>query len=543
MTPIIDMDNLYWPRTNNTGRVIELLDVRGGKHVILPGARMILPKQVDGLNAIRVYKIVANYGGMGRGGSRWMRMAIIDMLLEWGMAGHRNVRGTIINETLKLYAERHKPFLQNEYRDIGTMNKTTGQFTLHEEYGENYIIPTHAEDPDHLKSMQYAIAALEEMANQRKDIFDMALDRLRWDEIDHCPLIGASNTTGVGAGWVEDELIIHPRATRTDRFGKKRYGTFAIHATPLDNPTLSEDIITQYSQTEDEDRRKAYFEGLFGFGEGQAFHLIDGVHIVPRMFAHGKCTIPPDWILFGGLDFGFLNSNAFVAEAVNPRTGQGRIFGVVSVAGLSALEAKKETYDYFKSIGKPIESFDVIVADPSGTRGTRGSSGKSMDRSKTDWEKFNNDEGATEEEPIPSFRLRRAANDRHAGVSAVRNVLACKWHWKDNIEGGERIIDREPGCVIEEHCAPLITSIRWMRVKKNDPKDVEEVKSILKPGMGDDEFTAWRYLVMASHQGRYQKESEPVAVVAPRDLPREARTFRDQLKSYRGSKKKQLTWG
>ncbi len=534
--PDRQLDEIYWDSFNETEETILLRGSGGTVFPIAPGEREILPKQIEALNAARIYKKTLLEGGMGWGKTVVLMMILNDLLFEWATPGHRhglgwwdpdglwhdtpvcnvaheNVKVFLVSQTLTSIRQRHIPHFLERYGEFGTLNKNEFEFTYHEEYAGGVIAMFGTENIAKIRSVDGAAAVHEEVtleADAKKSI-DTIIKRLRWKGIDHTPWIGATNTTGPSRAYCKEEFIDKPQRTILDKkTGRVFPGTFSIHGDAYDNPHLEPDYIRALENGTDFEV-KAYLLGSWDAPEGAMFKLEDGIHIVDDANYH----IDETWKMCIGVDFGWEHPTVCGGDVMDPLTGQIVHNLVWSAEGKTAKQAKLEIWDYFLEAGFPIDRASVRVGDIAGSRGQTKLAASQMVNS-TDWGIFNS-ETKHGNITLPSFRLKPAWKGRIEGWKAVREEFDYDFDWIARNPGmpmsavnRQPFVTRAPNTVILRSCWQTRSSYTNLQAHKTRQGDHQETSGAYGPGKGDDEAVTHRYRNMAFRKRKFGGQSKRV---------------------------------
>lgn len=536
----IILDDLYWPAMNERDREIILLGSKGTKFRIPPGGRLILPKQVEALEACRIFKATLLEGGMGGGKSIAGEACLNDLLFEWStpghthgldptpcMAAHEGLNVFLIGQTLTDIRRRNLKDWMDRFGEFGTLNKNEWEFTYHDSYGSHVVVMVGSDDPKKLRGTKAAAAFHDEctLDSDFLETFRMTMKRLRQAGVPHRPWIGATNTTGPSRMIVKQLFIDRPqRDPETGRYppycrrptmrdkktGKYFPGYTNIHSSADDNPFIDDDTRREMLEGS-EFEVQAYYYGSWDHPEGAMFQLEPGVHIVKEY------PIGDNYVMGLAIDFGW--DHPTVAESGLMDLATGRIVHNLcwSMDRLSAMSAKMQIYEYFADMRFPIERASIRVGDVSGKRGATKMKASGLADS-SDWKIFNS-ETTHGNLRLPSFRLRPAYKDRLFGWKAVREELDFDWEWRKidenkplSNENRVRVVTKPPTTVILASCWQTVSSLTNLQRDKTRQDDAQKTTGVYGPAKGDDEADDFRYLVVAMRKNKFGRDREREAV-------------------------------
>lgn len=504
----VKLSELIWPMMNKSGKEIKLRKSDGGTYDIPPDGRLILPKQVEFLSAIRKYEAVLYGGSMASGKSYILRWALIDLLIEYYLKyGMRKVNVVLLCESYVAIKGRHLDAIESGRAgfpdELGTLIKSPlPEYRLSEEYGGGVIQFRNLYDEELFKSFEYAAMAIDELTMNTEHIFNFLMTRRRYPGLDHVPIFAATNPDGIGREWVIRRFV---DPTQRDQPGVNKEtgyhfkGFHFIQALPTDNPTLSKqqlDILFRMP----EKQRKAYYEGDWSIFEGQFFSLDPEVHFVKPF------PIPDTWNKFRAIDHGTAHPTVCLWGAVD-HEGTLWVYREHSAVGKPASwhkriisEASKDDFSE-NELGNQVGDYILTVGDPKMWIGDG-----SYEYNKVPQEIYNaNDE-------YGSFKLVRARNARDQGWQALHDAF----HYEYEIEPGadgfpHKKLTTKPKIKIFDTCECLISSLkgRMYDVKKGG-EDMKKSTGNYLPGEGDDESDALRYLYLAAIKSDYKPDENDI---------------------------------
>ncbi len=485
----VDLASLVWPLYNTKKISLFVRDSGGTKYEIKPGERIVLPKQVEFLRAMDMYDAVLYGGSMGSGKSWILRWACVKFLLDRAAEGHMNVRVGLFCSTYKAIEDRHLKEIERHFpKWLGYFHGKSNEYRLYPEYGGGIIQFRNLDDPDKYKSVEFAMAAIDEVTEIEESEYDFLATRLRWPGIEHSPILCATNPTGVGAAWVRRRFVDPDKRDKPRKNPETGYvskGHYFIQALPIDNPTLPAQYLDALYKKPPK-LRDAYFYGHWDVFEGQFYDLVPDVHLVRRF------EMPKEWNSFLAVDQGYAHPCAAIAARVD-FDGTLWVGMDYSAVRRSPLQNKEGIAHRIAQTGFELDKFLVAVGDPSMWK-TDGS----LEGNRTPGEIYN------AEDEIGSFRLLKANNDRIAGWQALLEGFHYEQE-EDRDRDGNVVtrLKKKPKIRIFDDLHFLWSSIRKLQHDDRRPEDVKKTTGEYPPGEGDDESDALRYLYMAAGRSDY----------------------------------------
>lgn len=272
--------------------------------IIKPHAR-----QRQFMNRVGKYRYVLFGGSSGPGKSYALRWTLVWLLTRWFAKGHRNVRVGLFCEDYPALKERHLSKVEIEFPDwLGKMRSADHEYKLNPEYGGGVIAFRNLDDPSKYLSSEFAAIAVDELTKNDLNTFNFLRMRLRWPEVEDTRFMAATNPGGKGHGWVKGFWI--DKCFPEEMLDISKEFAF-VPALPTDNPHLPKSYIDGLKSLP-EHLRKAYLEGSWDIFEGQAFSEWDYNRHTVEPFA-----IPPSWMRFRSMDWGFSKPYAVYWHAVD----------------------------------------------------------------------------------------------------------------------------------------------------------------------------------------------------------------------------------
>lgn len=215
------------------------------------------PKQNKALEMSKVFDFLLYGGTLGAGKSRFLRWAALWWLMNFfKTTGIRGIRGAVFCEDYPALNDRHIAYIKEEFPTwIGKFNEQRHEFKIDDDYGGGVLAFRNLDDPEKYLSVEFAVAAMDEINRNTYETFDKVRRRLRWPGIDRPKFLGACNP--VGEPWVRDIWIdrIFP-----DNLKLLKDQFYFVEAFPKDNPYLGEKYYEDL-KTQDPTFVKAAVEG------------------------------------------------------------------------------------------------------------------------------------------------------------------------------------------------------------------------------------------------------------------------------------------
>lgn len=192
--------------------------------------------------------------------------------------------------------------------DLHNDHKSYGRcFILKPEYGSGVIAFRNLDDPSKYKSAEFAMIAVDELSQNKKEIFNFLRTRKRWPRIRRTKFIAATNPGGIGHNWIKKMWMLR----QFEPYEKEANQFYFVKATAYDNPHLEESYFNSLSGLPYK-MREAYLNGNWDVFEGQFFTEW-------RENKHVKVLdVPADSRFIISLDYGFAKPSAVLFWAIFP---------------------------------------------------------------------------------------------------------------------------------------------------------------------------------------------------------------------------------
>jgi len=306
-------------------------------------------KQLEAARAVEDYTYILFGGSVGGGKSYFLRWIAVWLLMKYAQQIEKpGIRVGLFCEDYVALNDRHLSKIQYEFPAwLGTLNKSNHEFTLNEKYGSGVIAFRNLDDPSKYLSSEFASILVDEVTMNERVVFDFLNLRRRWPGIENTKFITASNPGGIGHGWVKKLWI--DRNFEDERFDPNDF-TF-VRSRASDNKYLPESYAKQLEGLP-EKMRRAFLDGDWDIFEGQYFpEFSKDKHVIEPF------EIPPGWIKFRSIDYGYEAPSAVLWYAVD-YDGNVYIYRELYKNGLLYKPLAEKILDMSLK-----EQFDYTVAD------------------------------------------------------------------------------------------------------------------------------------------------------------------------------------
>lgn len=263
-------------------------------------------KQAECFRATDKHRYTLYGGGAGGGKSYMLRWWCVRQLLKrFAETGIENLVVGLFSKDYPTLQDRQLSRIEREFPDwLGKLKRTEKEglcYFLNKEYGGGRIALRNLADPDSYKSSEFCDIAIEELSENKRDIFEsLALFRLRYPGIERPCFLAATNPTGVGLQWIK-ALWIDRKFPEELQHLKHEF--CYVPALLQDNPYLGAD----YRETLKglpEKKRKALLEGDWTVPEGQYFTNFEASErkVHPAILSQ---IVKPWWPRWMSQDWGF----------------------------------------------------------------------------------------------------------------------------------------------------------------------------------------------------------------------------------------------
>ena len=312
------------------------------------------PRQLEFLQATDNYKYPLFGGAKGGGKSYILRWGLVRRLVRWAKEGHSGVRVGLFCEDYPSLKDRQITKMAKEFPFwLGVLSDSNVEgmsYRLRPEFGGGVIALRNLDDPSKYASSEFAVAAIDELTKNKKEVFDQLRSIVRWPGIEKTGLWGGTNPGEIGHDWVK-KLWINRIFDPVEDPPPEQF--YFVKSLPTDNPYNSKSYLDDLSHLP-EKLKKAYYDGNWDVFEGQYFAEWDKEQHVIEPF-----MIPDSWRRFRSYDHGRQAPAACGWYALD---SDGTIFKYreLYVRGLNADQLASEI---IKLSGD--ERYNFSVADPS----------------------------------------------------------------------------------------------------------------------------------------------------------------------------------
>ena len=258
-------------------------------------------RQKDFLSAVDTYKYVLYGGAKGGGKSYILRWVLIRELCKWAAKGFRGVRVGLFCENYPALKDRQITKMSSEFPSwLGTLSESNIEgmsFKLNPEFGGGVIALRNLDDPAKYASSEFAIAAVDELTKNPREVFDQLRSIIRWPGIENTKFLAGSNPGEIGHAWVK-KLFIDRIFTEEDPSPSQ---VSYVKSLPTDNPYNAQSYIDELKRLPP-NLRKAYLEGNWDVFQGQYFSEWNKDKHTIAPF-----KIPESYKKFRAYDYGYEN--------------------------------------------------------------------------------------------------------------------------------------------------------------------------------------------------------------------------------------------
>ncbi len=231
------------------------------------------PKQRECIEATDLYRFVLYGGAAGGGKSYLLRWWCLRQLLKrYAETDIKGLMTGLFSVDYPTLQDRQISKIEREFpKWLGQVKRTEKEgfcFFVEEEFGGGRIALRNLQDPNSYKSAEFCDIAVEELTENKRDVFeDLVLFRLRTPGIARPCFLAATNPTGIGLQWVK---ALWPDHKFPPELKHLAHEFKFVPALLDDNPHLGPEYRESLKGLP-EKKRKALLDGDWSVPEGQYF--------------------------------------------------------------------------------------------------------------------------------------------------------------------------------------------------------------------------------------------------------------------------------
>lgn len=263
-------------------------------------------KQRECFKATETHRFTLYGGAAGGGKSYVLRWWLLNQLIKrFAATGIRGLRAGLFSINYPTLQDRQLGKIEQEFpRWLGQMKRTEKEglcFFVDDAYGGGRIALRNLEDPNSYKSSEFCDIAVEELSENKRDVFeDLVLFRLRYPGVDRPCFLAGTNPTGIGVQWIK-ALWIDRKFPKELAHLKHEFAY--VPALLKDNPHLGPDYEESLKGLPDK-KRKALLDGDWNTPEGQYFTNFEAYERKVHPSVIGQ-IVQPWWNHWISQDWGF----------------------------------------------------------------------------------------------------------------------------------------------------------------------------------------------------------------------------------------------